>query len=211
MIRNIVFDIGGVLIKNDPKDQIEALPYPQSIIDALIKTIYCSSIWEKLDLGIYSNQNEALDEFIALNPVIEKEVRAFFRPGWMKDIYKLNHASQPLFNLCCQRMHVYLLSNYAKDGYDFLKNQFEFMSKPEGVMISAFEGLRKPDPKIYQRLLQKFGLKAEETVLIDDNEENILKAKQCGLNGIRYVNAVKTEELLRKLLLESGSPLLPPL
>ncbi|MBO6258788.1 MAG: HAD-IA family hydrolase [Succinivibrio sp.] len=211
MILNVVFDIGGVLINNDPKVQIESLPYPKSVIAAMTKVIYCSSIWEKLDLGIYSTQDEALPEFIDQDPRIERELRTFFKPGWMKDIYLLNHDAQPLFNLCCGHLHVFLLSNYAKDGYEFLRDHFAFMAKPEGIMISAFEGLRKPDPRIYQRLLQKFRLKASETVLIDDNEENIQKAEQCGLNGIHYENATQTEKMLRKLLLDSGNHILPSL
>jgi len=66
------------------------------------------------------------------------------------------------------------------------KNYNSIFSLFDGIVASCAVGLRKPNPEIYQHLLQKHGLDSEESIFIDDQEENILAAKKVGIEGIQY-------------------------
>ena len=70
----------------------------------------------------------------------------------------------------------------------------------EDMVISGIERVMKPDPKIFQLALQRFGIKAEETVFIDDNPNNVTGANALGITGILFEGKEKLEEVLNKLL-----------
>ena len=70
------------------------------------------------------------------------------------------------------------------------------------MIVSGEEGIKKPDPKIFQLLLDRFNLRPEETVFFDDHIENIIAAREMGIHGILFKNAEQAEQDL-KLLVET--------
>ena len=74
-----------------------------------------------------------------------------------------------------------------------------FLPEMEGGILSYKEHLIKPEPEIYQLLLKRYGLKAEESVFLDDTLKNVEAAEEQGIHGIHFLTKEQAEEELRKL------------
>ena len=84
--------------------------------------------------------------------------------------------------------HVYFLSNISEDALDFLRHK-EFWTLFEGGIASCDVKINKPDPRIYQALLEDYHLKPSETIFIDDRTENVHAAYNLGITAIHYMGA----------------------
>ena len=97
--------------------------------------------------------------------------------------------------------NLFVLSNMANLTYEYFKND-EFFSLCTGIVISAYEHVKKPDEKVYRLLLERYNLNADECLFIDDDDsgKNYETANRIGIKGRRIVpNQV---EDVKKLLLE---------
>ena len=200
-IRNVVFDLGGVMINYNPRQFIDAMGYDPETSKLLCEAIFLDPVWVEMDMGKYMTYQEALPNFIARHPSLEKEIRTFFSPGWM-DVYTLREETERrLYDWVYERgANIYILSNYAADGFEYISRKFPFFSKAKGWVVSAYEKCMKPDPRIYGILLERYGLKAEESVFIDDMKVNVEGAVSVGMEGIVYTG----DEHARKALLDLG-------
>lgn len=95
---------------------------------------------------------------------------------------------------------VYILSNISQDSADFLKKTQRFFSLADGAVLSYEEKINKPDPHIYEVLLQRYELNAGELLYLDDNVENVRQAELLGIHGIvfRDVSCIKEAKRLLK-------------
>jgi len=91
-----------------------------------------------------------------------------------------------LANQLSKTHRVVILSNNSKNGPDFIAKKLKINYKKIPFINSSKVGLRKPDPKIYKYALNKFGLKPQETLLVDDKERNLKPAKRLGIHTFRY-------------------------
>ena len=82
----------------------------------------------------------------------------------------------------------YALGNWAREEFDWVVDEFDFLRQFDGVLLSGDCGLLKPDAGIYQRAEQQFALQPAHTIFIDDREGNVLTAIQRGWNGIVFEN-----------------------
>jgi putative hydrolase of the HAD superfamily len=98
-------------------------------------------------------------------------------------------------------LKIYLLSNYPKSIFALHeeRGKFTFIDKIDGRVVSGFEGMVKPDAEIYKLLMDRYGLKAEECVFIDDRPENIEAAKALGMEGIVFESYEQASEELEKI------------
>jgi 2-haloacid dehalogenase len=88
---------------------------------------------------------------------------------------------------------IYGLTNWSAETISIAYERFSFFNEFDGIVVSGQEKIIKPDYKIYQLLLDRFNLKAENTIFIDDNINNIKAAKEMGLYGIHFDNPSKLE------------------
>ena len=200
-IRNVIFDLGGVMINYNPKEFIDSMGYdPQKSRD-LCNAIFLDPVWQDMDLGIYKTYTEALEVFVQRHPELEKEIRHFFEPGWM-DVYTvLEDTERILYDWVYEQgLDIYILSNYAADGFNHVKDKFGFFRKMKGYVVSAFEGCVKPQARMYTTLLERYGLKAEECVFIDDMERNIRAAEELGIRGILFTDPTSVKAQLGKMI-----------
>ncbi len=200
-IRNVVFDLGKVMINYNPRSFIEDLGYGKELGDELCNAIFLDPVWQDMDKGIYMSYEEALPVFIERHPNLEKEIRHFFEPGWM-DVYTVKEDTEEiLFNWVHEKgLNIYVLSNYSADGFAYIYRKHPFFRKISGYVVSAYEKCVKPDPKIYLTLLERYGLKPEECVFIDDLKANIDGARAVGMEGILFNNPNQAKEELQSLL-----------
>ena len=98
---------------------------------------------------------------------------------------------------------IYILSNMAKETFEYFSSEYEFFNMLDGVVVSAYEGIKKPNPKIFEILLERYSLVAEECLLIDDDTNKTLEvANEIGIKG-RRVNANNFNDV-KRLLIENN-------
>ena len=92
---------------------------------------------------------------------------------------------------------IYLCSNITKDTYNYIKDSFEIIQLADEGVFSCFENISKPNVEIYQKLIEKYNLDIEKSILIDDTKRNIISANDIGLNGILFNNIEDIKEILK--------------
>lgn len=192
MLRNIIFDMGNVLILYDPVYFVERIGIEEKTDRTLLlNEIFRSSKWPLLDRGALSEQE--LEEF-AFSRLPERLHEAAHKLifHWNNPIVPIPGMPEFLQECKAAGLNLYLLSNASFRQPDYWRDVpgNEFF---DGTMVSAFEGCMKPSKEIFRRLLNRFHLKAEECFFVDDIAENVEGAKQAGIDGFIFKGS--TEEL----------------
>lgn len=197
VIKNIVFDIGNVLADFKWEEYYNRFGYEKEILDKLAHATVKSKYWSEFDKGIMTEE-EILQAFIRIEPTIEKEIRTVLKN--MGDMVVKNDYAIPwIQSLKAKGYQIYIISNFSEKGFDECKKALDFMEYVDGSIISYREKLIKPDHKIYHTLLERYQLKAEECVFLDDMPQNIAAAKEVGMQGIIFQNQNQAIEELEKL------------
>lgn len=197
MIRNIVFDVGNVLVEYSWERMLEALHITGEAYDAVAKATALSPMWNELDRSLLSDE-EILQGFINNAPEYEREIRLVW-DNIPESIHCYDYSVEWVRKFRKKGYKTYILSNYSKRGYEVTKQELPFVADMDGVLFSYEVKLVKPEPEIYQTLLEKFQLKPEECVFLDDNEKNIIAAREAGIHAIHFKNKEQAEEELAKL------------
>ena len=205
MIKNIIFDLGNVIVKNPNINVVRQFFKDENDAQTFNEYIFKSDFWKMMDLGKISNIEVAdiIREEELINIKNYTEVEEFLL-NWFKkcsvnvDIMDLGK------ELKKHGYNIYILSNMAKETFKFFSSKYDFFDMVDGIVISANEGIKKPDKKIFEKLLNRYSLKPQESLLIDDDDTNkTLEVANCiGING-RRVKANDLEDI--KLLLQENN------
>lgn len=197
MISNIIFDIGNVLASFRWAELFKDLGFTGEVFDRIAAaTVLHPTMWNEFDRSLMSDE-EIIGRCIERAPEYEKEIRMMFsKTELLVEEYAGSYAW--IKGLKEQGYRVYLLSNYGKTSFEAAKahGRLSFLPLVDGGVISYEVQSVKPEPGIYRALLEKYRLKAEECVFLDDREENIQAAKTLGFHGI----VVESQEQARKEL-----------
>ena len=120
-----------------------------------------------------------------------------FKYYW-NDIFWENPGMDRLLARIKKHYPLYLISNTNAMHYTHIKKEFKILRHFRRKFPSHEVGARKPDPKIYRRVLRKIGLRPEEAIFIDDMKSFIRSAKRVGLHTIRFKNREQLIKDLRK-------------
>lgn len=180
MIKNIIFDIGNVLISYKPKEYLQKFDFTEEVKEKVFQTVFQSRYWKELDRGTIT-ENEAIEFFCKGAPDIENEIRQVME-HWMDMLYPLPDTIKILNILKGRGYRVFLLSNYHKAAFQKITNENEFIAAMDGKIISNEVELLKPEKGIYEMLLKKYGLKPEECLYTDDMQENLDGAGKLGIH-----------------------------
>lgn len=186
MIKNIIFDIGNVLVAFDYKGFFRSFGYEEEMVERLSKATAEHPVWREIDRGVLPYE-EIVDEFVKNDPELETVIRKIFvdLKGLLR---RFDYAIPWIKELKEKGYHVYYLSNFSdKAGIDCAET-LDFFPYMDGGILSYLEKIIKPDPAIYQLLLKRYDLKPEECVFLDDTEKNILAANKEGIHGIVFKN-----------------------
>lgn len=186
MIKNIVFDLGNVLISFRPSEFIDKCSYPEPIKKTILADIFGSTHWLMLDNGDLSTE-EAI-EGIAANTSLERDVIDEIFERRVEILIPIPPNIKLLPELKKRGYRLYYLSNFPNDLWKQIRNgqghhNYDFFSHFDGGIISAEARYSKPDPRIYTTLLDKYKLKADECFYIDDVEINVKAAESAGMKG----------------------------
>lgn len=197
MIRNIVFDIGNVLVAFRWREYFAEFGYSQEINDRLAKATTLSDMWNEYDRGRLTEE-EILQGFIANDPELEPQIRETLSS--LKGLLVMyDYAVDWVRELKEKGYGVYYLSNYSWPAYRDCKEELGFIPYMDGGILSYRDKVIKPDAEIYNLLLERFSLKAEECVFLDDTEKNIKGAQAVGMHGIIFKNKEQAVEELGKM------------
>lgn len=200
MIKNIIFDLGNVIINYNQKKIINNFTEKEEEIKYIYDEIFHAPEWTLMDLGDITN-DEAIEIINKRNEFKYEKLTQEFLHEW--------HKKQPINRdiveiakiLKNNGYNLFVLSNMANQTYEYFKND-EFFSLCTGIIISAHEHLIKPDEKVFRLLLDRYKLNAEESLFIDDDpsEQNYKTANKIGIKGRRIIP--NQAEDVRKLLSE---------
>jgi 2-haloacid dehalogenase len=196
-IDTIIFDLGGVLIDWNPEYVfLDVFHGNRKKMQWFFDTI-CTHEWnENQDAGYpIAKANEDL---VALFPEYEKEIRIFY--GRWEDM--LGGAITGTVNILktlidSKNYKVVALTNWSTETFPIALERYEFLQWFEGIIVSGEEKTRKPFDKIYNLTLERFQIKAENAIFIDDNLRNIEAANNLGINGIQFKSPEDLERQLK--------------
>ena len=196
MYKNIVFDFGGVMVDFDPYEYLIDLFGNHEVEDEVFALTFGSEEWQLLDAGRITRGEANL----RMLDRAKKAGRAFEVRGvlddWMHILRPRRRMQELVRKLKSRGYCVYYLSNIPEDVLDFLTER-DLKGLFDGGVASCEVHINKPDPRIYKALLDKYQLKAGESVFIDDRLENVQAAFRLGFAGIQMKDSVGT--LVRSL------------
>lgn len=200
MIKNIILDVGKVLVEWEPAMALRKLGVLDEAEQVVFNATVNSMEWLESDRSAISDE-EILAGFISHAPEYEKEIRLFWNNIGMA-IYQYDYVRSWIQSMKQNGYHVYILSNYGRWTYENTTEALSFLKDVDGALFSFEVHQVKPEPEIYQSLLAKYQLKAEECIFLDDREENIEEAKKQGMEGIIFTTYEKALEELKEYGIE---------
>lgn len=198
MIKNIIFDIGGVLLEYNPKTYLDKLNIEEGKRKKLNDIIFHNQKWLDCLNGFISN-DEFMRCLIKENPKYKVEIEQILCKGNLKYMLPPKLDMIEFYKGLKQRGYrVYLCSNITECTYNYVKDSFEIVQIADGSVFSCFEHISKPNVEIYQSLIRKYGIDVNESVFIDDTNRNVLSASEIGLKTVLFKdNIEQIEELIR--------------
>ena len=198
MLKNIIFDMGNVLIKYDPYDILaeHGIKDPDDI-KLLAENIFYSPGWYLMDLGIYV-EDDIYNDAVKVLPERLHPITREILDTWYRSMTPIAGIKELIIDLKNRGLHIYLLSNAgkSKDIYWSSVPAYEYF---DGGVVSAFVGCVKPNRKIFEILLERYRLKAEECFFTDDTGKNVDAAKAVGINAYLFNGDV---DALRRCIYE---------
>ncbi len=180
MVKNIVFDMGGVLIDYNPRKTLATYFSPEHH-EVLLKEVFGNELWHQLDGG-FLRYHDVIPQIL---PKIPRETRELIEK-MLTDFYPYMPPFPEMYELIKKiksaGYKVYLLSNATPRFFDRYQD-VPALTLMDGYFISALYQLLKPQREIYEAFCNKFSLKAEECFFIDDMPQNIKGAKAFGMKG----------------------------
>ena len=183
MIKNIVFDLGRVLLKYEPKEYLEE-KIDKDKVDEIYNQVFRSEEWVMLDRGVIT-QDEAVIRISKRYPKNKELIMLAFK-DWYEMLCPIEGTVHILYKLKKAGYQMYYLSNFQLLAFDNVKNKYDFFNAFHGGIFSYEEKLLKPEIEIYKCLIERYNLVPSETIFIDDMECNIDGCKKVGIEGILF-------------------------
>ncbi|MEG0367797.1 MAG: HAD family phosphatase [Coprobacillus sp.] len=180
-MKNIIFDIGNVLLEFQPEEYLRKY-YTQQHIEDLMTIIFASDEWVELDMGTMMIK-DVIESLSSKYPEYSNDI-IFVLENWTDMMVPLQDNVDIAYQLKDKGYSLYLLSNFHTEAIEAMFNKYDFFHIFDGRVISAHENVVKPDEQIYQILLDRYNLNAEESVFIDDSLANINACQRLGITGI---------------------------
>lgn len=196
-IDTIIFDLGGVLIDWNPAYVfLEVFNNDQKKMQWFFDHV-CTYEWnENQDAGYPIEK--ANEDLITLFPEYEKEIRMFYG-RWIEMLGGAINGTVSILKkiIDSKNYKVVALTNWSAETFPFALEKFEFLQWFEGILVSGEENTRKPFDEIYNLTLERFQIKAENAIFIDDNLRNIEAANKLGIHGIQFKTPEELENQLK--------------
>ncbi|HYE83081.1 MAG TPA: HAD family phosphatase [Clostridia bacterium] len=194
MIKNVIFDLGNVLLNFRPLEYLyEKIPEKQKA-HQIYEEIFRSTEWVMLDRGVITEE-EAIDMICDRNKEKSQIIRNVM-DDWYQMLTPVEGVAGILKELKSSGYKTYFLSNFHLLAFEAVYKRYDFFSDFDGGVVSYKEKLLKPEKDIYDKLITAYGINPHESVFIDDTKENIEGAAKSGFETVLFTTA---PELRKKL------------
>ncbi len=195
MIKNIIFDIGGVLLEYNPKTYLDKLEIEENKRKELNDIIFHNQKWRDC-LNGFINNDELIDYLKNKNPNYKNEIEQILSKKNLKYMLPPKQDMIEYYRRLKQKGYqIYLCSNITQYTYDYIKENFEIIQIADGGVFSCFEHISKPNMEIYQNLIKKYKINIKESIFIDDTNKNITSASELGFQTIWFKDIEQLELL----------------
>ena len=193
-MENIIFDFGNVLVRWEPEkiyaehfgDEAKAWWFLRHVAD---------NDWRlRIDAG--ESQDACIAEQQARYPEY-RQALALYRDRWRDMLTGEMPGMRDIIVELRKKGHeIYGLTNWSMETFPEAREHFPILQMIDRYVVSGAEHLVKPDPRLFQVLLDRYGLRAEECTFVDDNPVNVEAARRMGMRGIQFVGAEKLRKEL---------------
>ena len=203
MIKNIVFDMGNVLVYYDPMRVCRQCMTDETEIEKVRTSVFVSPEWLLLGMGLISEE-AALEKMQARLPQGHaREAAEFCLKHWHEYcMWEIPGMRELVYELKAEGYRIYLCSNASLRMLTCYQKVIPAIEVFDGILFSAEEKCMKPQKEMYHHLYERFGLKPEECFFIDDMPANIQGAKETGMDGHCFADGDidRLKEILRRRL-----------
>lgn len=197
-MKNIIFDIGMVLVDFHWRTTMQKLGIPENVIDTLDHNMVNHPLWNHFDLDDIP-EAELIQKFKELSPECSEYIDLFMNN--LDDVVDMfPDADKWLKSLKDRGYHVYLLSNYPRRLFALHTPRFHFLPYTDGRVVSYECHITKPDERIYQCLCNKYNLIPEECIFLDDRQANLDEASKLGFNTLLVTDPIAVRAELENIL-----------
>lgn len=192
---NLIFDMGQVLLHFEPLNYL--LPSGLAIdqVLQLHDLIFKSPTWLEIDAGRYTI-DQATDLF-ASKSALPKPIIHQVLTEWSDSLLAYPTTQNALIRLTDLGYDLYYLTNFPDYAFDRTFARLDLLKYFKGGICSAKVKLAKPDPAIFELLLKTCGLKASDSLFVDDNADNIQTAQKLGFQTIHYQGPKDMADLIK--------------
>jgi 2-haloacid dehalogenase len=182
----VVFDVGGVLLDWDPRHLYRKLFDDEQEMERFLAEL-CTVEWHaQHDRGVPAEQSCA--ELAAEHPEYAELIHAWSQRTEEMIAGTIDGSIEILRELKDAGIRCYALTNMEAETYPLRAARYEFMSWFDGTVVSAHEGVIKPEREIFERLLTRYGLEPARTLMIDDSRRNVEAAAGLGMQTVHYTS-----------------------
>ncbi len=198
-IDTIIFDLGGVLIDWNPRYLYKKIFSDREEMEYFLQNI-CTNEWnEEQDAG--RSFSEATTLLINTYPDHKTEIEAYYS-RWEE---MLNGPIQETVDILKQlvnskKFKIVALTNWSAESFPIALEKYDFLHWFDGILVSGEERMKKPDPKIFNLLFERYQITPQRTIFIDDNKANIKTAQNLGLKVIHFLDSSDCKVQLKILL-----------
>lgn len=197
MITTIIFDIGNVLVDFNWKEYLASFGFSKEVEEKLAKATMLSREWDEFDRGVLELE-DIIQSFVKNDSTVEKEIRMIcenvhdmlgrrdYAIPWIKELKEKGYG-------------VYYLSNFSRKAEVECAHTLDFLPFMDGGILSYQEKVIKPEPEIYQLLIDRYKLIPKQCVFMDDKPENCEGARKAGMHTIVFTTKEEAEKELFKL------------
>lgn len=196
MIKNIILDVGMVLIDFCWKELLEKLGIIGEAFEAVADATVRTPEWNEYDRSALTDE-ELLAGFQAKAPDYAQQIQLFW--NHMSGMIRQYAYAKPWISAMKEAGYqVYILSNYARRTYELTKSDgLDFLPLTDGAVFSFETGHIKPEKEIYHLIMEKYGLVPEECIFIDDNAPNLAYPAELGWSTIQFRTLEQVQQELR--------------
>ena len=198
----IVYDLGGVLIDWNPRHLYRKLFEDEAAMEWFLAEV-CHGAWnEEQDRG--RTFAAGIEEAAARHPEQRPLIEAYFARWSEMMAGEIEGAVAILEELKNAGYELHALTNWSAETFPHARERFPFLRSFESILVSADVGLIKPDPAIFQLLLERIGRTPSECIYIDDNPKNVSAAGRLGFDAIAFHSAARLRDALDRRAVPVG-------
>ncbi|WP_026875743.1 HAD family hydrolase [Jiangella gansuensis] len=196
-MKAVVFDLGGVLVDWDPRYLYRTLLPDDDAVERFLAEVTTSEWNTQQDAG--RTWAEAVTTLTDQFPE-HAELIAAYDTRWIETIGgQIDGTVEILSELRDTGVGLYALTNWSAEKFPLALERFEWLSWFSGIVVSGVEQMIKPDRRIFDLLLDRYGLHAETTAFIDDSARNVSAAAQLGMTALHFTGPDQLRTDLREL------------